>query len=43
MTGQSLVEVHPCERHRSILHPSYGWFRSTQLAEACPDCRVVET
>ncbi len=39
---QTLIEVHPCDRHRGILSPNLEWFRALQIAEDCMDCEVVQ-
>ena len=41
--AESLVEVHPCDRHEGILRPSLEWFRALQIAEDCMDCKVVSS
>jgi hypothetical protein len=34
-------EIHPCDRHMSILSTDLTFERALQVADDCPDCRVV--
>ncbi|WP_448812145.1 hypothetical protein [Agromyces bauzanensis] len=34
------IQIHPCNRHRSLLSNDLPWERALDIADACPSCRV---
>lgn len=35
-------EVHPCDRHHNaLMSPDLPWHRVLEIADACPNCRVI--